>query len=168
MDLEENICAFINRKMEKLKVKEQKLLEEARQLMKPEREKLTHIRWRINNLSKSLEETAESTDGDFDKLFMDKHSEISGLIRSISSWGEMKLKFDEGTIEVDTSLKNRGSESEDSPMMELKRVFKVRLLWNRCPHPMGLAETPWNDELVDDQLIYIAGSDSKMVIGIDK
>lgn len=147
---------------------------EARLLVQPERERLSDIRSQISSFSKALQrnQTETSASKQLDKVFLDKHSEISRLIRSVNLWGESKLKFDEslGSIELDTShLKARASESEESPEMEIKRkVYKVGLTWNRIPHPMGVCEAPWKDELVDDQLIYIAGSDSKMVIGIER
>lgn len=141
-------------------------------MMQPEREKLSDIRSQISSFSKSLQRNQTDLGASLDQVFLDKHSEISRVIRSVNLWGESKLKFDDslGSLELDTShLKARLSESEESPEMEIKRkVYKVKLTWNRCPHPMGVCEAPWKDELVDDQLIYVAGSDSKMVIGIER
>lgn len=140
-------------------------------MLQPEREKFKEIRLRIRNLSKSIQEENEKS-SDFDKIFLEKHKEMAKIINYTSRWGEVQIKFDEttGSIELENSGNGRGSESEViSPELEMKkRLFKVKLMWNRCPHPMGVAEAPWKDDLVDDQLIYIAGSDSKMIIGIDK
>lgn len=159
--------------MEKLKLKEAKLLTDARKMAQPERDSLQEIKVKIKNLSKSLPNKDTEEEQELDKVFLEKHGELSRLINSVSKWGERKLQFDAtlGSIEViecSDGLR-KGSESEDSPEVEMrKRAFKVKLMWNRCPHPCGVAEAPWKDALVDDQLIYIAASDSKMIIGIER
>lgn len=157
--------------MEKLKLKEAKLLADIGRLAAPEKSQFKDIKLKIKSLSKTMTEESEQSN-QLDQLFLDKHRELSRLINSVSNWGERKLKFDAtlGSIEtVDTSDQIRKlSESEDSPEVEMKRrTFKIKLIWNRCPHPMGVAECPWRDDLVDDQLIYIAAADSKMVVGIE-
>lgn len=157
--------------MEKLKLKEAKLLADIGRLAAPEKSQFKDIKLKIKSLSKTMTEESEQSN-QLDQLFLDKHKELSQLINSVSNWGERKLKFDAtlGSIEtVDTSDQIRKlSESEDSLEVEMKRrTFKIKLIWNRCPHPMGVAECPWRDDLVDDQLIYIAAADSKMVVGIE-
>lgn len=141
-------------------------------MLQPERERFKEIRVRIRNLSNSIQEENGRTT-DLDTIFLEKHKEMAKIINYISRWGEVQVKFDEATGSIELTENGgtgRGSESETvSPELEMKkRLFKVKLMWNRCPHPLGMAEAPWKDELVDDQLIYIAASDSKMVIGIDR
>lgn len=168
------MATYIARKIEKLKAKEEKLLAEARHVMQPEMAKLEDIQQDIRRFSKSLKKAIpeEIEGGRWDRLFLEKHNEMSKIVQSVSSWGRASLKFDAtlGTIElISGDSKSRTSESEENPEVEMKmRVFKVKLAWNRFPHPLGVAEATWRDELVNDQLVYIAGSDSKMVIAIDK
>lgn len=159
--------------MEKLKLREAKLVADARKIVQPERDSLAEIKLKIKNLTKSLPDNNcdnEQQSHQLDQVFLERHGELSRLIKSVSNWGEKKLKFDAtlGSIEtIDTALR-KSSESDDSPELEMsKRSFKVKLMWSRCAHPMGVAEAPWKDDLVDDQLIYIA-SDTKMVIGIER
>lgn len=175
MDVEETISAFIAAKMEKLKLKEIKLLAEVGRLSSPDREQLKDLRAKMKHLSKTLLDDSSERGGELDTVFLDKHRELSRVINNVSHWGERRLKFDAtlGSIEMiegnNSDRFGKSSESEDTPEMEMKkRSFKIKLVWNRCPHPMGVAECPWKDELVDDQLIFIAGADSKMVIGIER
>lgn len=148
-------------------------MSDVKKLAVPERDHLKEIKTKIKNLSKSLQEASSDQSVPLDQVFLDRHGELSRLINTVSTWGEKKFKFDTtlGSIETAESSDHsrKLSESEDNPDYDLKRrVFKVKLLWNRCPHPMGVAEAPWKDELVDEQLIYIAAADSKVVIGIDR
>lgn len=170
VDLQESISAYMASKIEKLKAREEKLLADVGKLVSPERTRLKDIKLKIRTLSKSLREDTDECQ-QLDELFLEKHNELSRLISSVSNWGEKKLKFDTtlGSIETIDDHGRKSSESDDPPEVEMrKRVFKVRLMWTRCPHPMGVAEAPWKDALVDDQLIYIAAADAKMVIGIDR
>lgn len=174
VEVEESISAFIAAKMEKLKLKEVKLLAEVGRLSSPDREQLKDLKAKMRSLSRSLLDESERN-GELDQVFLDKHRELSRVISNVTHWGERRLRFDTalGSIEMiegnNSDRFGRSSESEDTPEMEMKkRSFKIKLVWNRCPHPMGVAECPWKDELVDDQLIFIAGADSKMVIGIER
>lgn len=161
--------------MEKLKLRQAKLLGEVSRLVLPDREQLKEIKVKIRILSKSLQDEQIDQSSQMDLVFLEKHRELSRVIQSVSRWGEKQLHFDTtlGSIEMGESSSSqqirKSSESEDPPDVEMKkRMFKVKLLWNRCPHPVGVAECPWIDDLVDDKLIYIAAADSKMVIGIER
>lgn len=165
------MSTFIAGKMEKLKLRETKLLAEVGLLAEPERDHLMEIKTKIKMLSNSLTSCSVDETNSLDKVFLDRHSDLSKVIKLVSNWGEKKFKFDAttgGSIEMAINNENRKTSESEGVVDIRKHSYKVKLMWNKCPHPMGVAESPWKDELVNDHLIYIAGSDSKMIIGIDR
>lgn len=46
--------------------------------------------------------------------------------------------------------------------------FKPKLVWTKCSRPAGVGLAPWTHEETGQQLLYIAGTDSRLIYGIDR
>uniref|UniRef100_A0A182NK88 SMP-30/Gluconolactonase/LRE-like region domain-containing protein n=1 Tax=Anopheles dirus TaxID=7168 RepID=A0A182NK88_9DIPT len=63
----------------------------------------------------------------------------------------------------------RPNSSETSVTQFYKsHIYKPRLIWNHCQRPTGVGFAPWNHDGLDKPLLYVAGSECRIIFGIDK
>uniref|UniRef100_A0A182KCD1 RING-type domain-containing protein n=1 Tax=Anopheles christyi TaxID=43041 RepID=A0A182KCD1_9DIPT len=123
------------------------------------------------------------------QLYLKMHKDMSVILEEVSLWGRERILFDREKLKVDTIFDTpttptvkRSSSAKIAPKHQLhpnssettvaqfykSHVYKPRLLWNHCQRPTGVGFAPWNHAGLEKPLLYVAGSECRIVFGIDK
>uniref|UniRef100_A0A4Y0BUC4 Uncharacterized protein n=1 Tax=Anopheles funestus TaxID=62324 RepID=A0A4Y0BUC4_ANOFN len=123
------------------------------------------------------------------QVYLKLHKDMSIILEEVSLWGRERVIFNREKLKVESifdttpvtivkpntvvkpSLKHQlhPNSSELSVTQFYKsHVYKPRLLWDHCQRPTGVGFAPWNHAGLEKPLLYIAGSECRIVFGIDK
>ncbi|XP_053665398.1 RING finger protein nhl-1-like [Anopheles marshallii] len=123
------------------------------------------------------------------QVYLKLHKDLSIVLEEVSLWGRERVIFNREKLKVESifdtqpvptikpstsvkpSVKHQlhPNSSETSVIQFYKtHVYKPRLLWNHCQRPTGVGFAPWNHEELKKPLLYVAGSECRIVFGIDK
>ncbi|XP_052861319.1 RING finger protein nhl-1-like [Anopheles cruzii] len=121
------------------------------------------------------------------QLYLKLHKNMSIILEEVSLWGRERVLFSSEKLKVETIFESQNpmkrqtslapahkhrlhpNSSEASLMYFYKHhAYKPRLLWSHCQRPSGVGFAPWNHELIEKPLLYVAGSECRTVFGINK
>ncbi|XP_058124206.1 RING finger protein nhl-1-like [Anopheles ziemanni] len=124
------------------------------------------------------------------QLYLKLHKDMSVILEEVSLWGQERILFNREKLKVETlfgvptrTTVNRSSSSRQTPIKHQlhpnssettvaqfykNHVYKPRLMWNHCQRPSGVSFAPWNHESLEKPLLYVAGSECRIVFGINK
>nr|XP_040225248.2 RING finger protein nhl-1-like [Anopheles coluzzii] len=123
------------------------------------------------------------------QLYLKMHKDMSVILEEVSLWGRERILFNREKLKVETIFDaptaptvKRSSSAKAAPKHQLhpnssettvaqfykSHVYKPRLLWNHCQRPTGVGFAPWNHDGLEKPLLYVAGSECRIVFGIDK
>ncbi|GLV40399.1 thin [Carabus blaptoides fortunei] len=185
LQLEENIKAATEIKIKEIKKREEGCLSEANKIKQDGIKSSAQLRDRLKQMEKNTEVQ------EFDKItdenqkinhFITLHRNTAALLDELSRWGDTRTIFDASSFkidyETDASLDAEADddsilgvsgvgnplENPDSMAMYYRsRSFTPRLTWTKCPRPAGVSVAPWNPNC-----LYVAGTDSRQIYGVDK
>ncbi|KFB43230.1 AGAP007095-PA-like protein [Anopheles sinensis] len=126
------------------------------------------------------------------QLYLKLHKDMSIILEEVSLWGQERILFNREKLKVETLFGSpaqtgaqvkRSSSSRQTPIKHQlhpnssettvaqfykNHVYKPRLMWNHCQRPSGVSFAPWNHESLEKPLLYVAGSECRIVFGINK
>ncbi|EAA04531.4 AGAP007095-PA [Anopheles gambiae str. PEST] len=123
------------------------------------------------------------------QLYLKMHKDMSVILEEVSLWGRERILFNREKLKVETIFDaptaptvKRSSSAKAAPKHQLhpnssettvaqfykSHIYKPRLLWNHCQRPTGVGFAPWNHDGLEKPLLYVAGSECRIVFAIDK
>ncbi|XP_044264877.1 RING finger protein nhl-1-like [Tribolium madens] len=178
--LVDNIKEATERKMELLKMDEEKVLKEVESIVREGKKNYNKISSKIDELKNKL--TSNTLQNSPGKIFsfMNLHKETSRLLSLVTHYGEARVIFDPesfkldqdtegiysdvGDNEISTSRSTNSLERFESASQNYKnRSFIPKLVWNKCPRPADVGIPPW-----DNRLLYIAATDTHTVLILNR
>uniref|UniRef100_A0A182YEI0 RING-type domain-containing protein n=1 Tax=Anopheles stephensi TaxID=30069 RepID=A0A182YEI0_ANOST len=123
------------------------------------------------------------------QVYLKLHKDMSIILEEVSLWGRERVIFNRDKLKVEsiydtqtTPTVKHSSSIKSTPKHQLHpnsseasvtqfykgHVYKPRLLWNHCQRPTGVGFAPWNHEGLEKPLLYVAGSECRIIFGIDK
>ncbi|GAB0090924.1 RING finger protein nhl-1 [Sergentomyia squamirostris] len=182
-----HIGQFVVRQVQELKQKEINAIESAEQMVDDAAAKYKVIVNAIESTKRDLSGKLSRLEPDQEAsaYFLQMHKKISEILQDISKWDDVRIIFNEEDFKVEINSPESGeqegeddsTEQEDNNPLEDKTTmirhiittkFKSRLFWAKCTRPLGVALAPWVDEIAGEPLIYIAGSESKIIFAIER
>uniref|UniRef100_A0A1B0D3H3 Uncharacterized protein n=1 Tax=Phlebotomus papatasi TaxID=29031 RepID=A0A1B0D3H3_PHLPP len=185
--LSSHISQFVESQVQELRQKEISAIESAKQMVDEATEKYQTIVDAIESTKKDLNGKIHQMEPDHEAstYFLQMHKKVSDILQDISKWGDIRMIFNEEELRVEinnpecenTDTDEDTLEQEDINPLEdkntltkyiISRDFRPKLSWKKCPRPLGIFLAPWIDEIVGEQLLYVAGSDSKIIFAIER
>ncbi|XP_053676484.1 RING finger protein nhl-1-like [Anopheles nili] len=123
------------------------------------------------------------------QLYLKLHKDTSIILEEVALWGRERILFNREKLKVETVFEKRATSvvkrsastqhfqkhqlhpnSSETSLVQFYKshIYKPRLLWNHCQRPTGVGFAPWNHDKLEKPLLYVAGSECRIVFGIDK
>uniref|UniRef100_A0A1L8DSQ1 Putative ring finger protein nhl-1 n=1 Tax=Nyssomyia neivai TaxID=330878 RepID=A0A1L8DSQ1_9DIPT len=183
-----NVNQFVERQIQELRQREVSAVECAEQMVNHATAKYQTIVDAIDGTKRDLNVRIGQMEPDHEAstYFLHMHKKVSDILQDIAKWDDMRMVFNEDDFKIEihgaengetTENEDETTEAEEINPLEdkttlikyiISRNFKPKLFWKKCPRPLGSFLAPWKDDIVGEQLLYIAGSDSKIVFAIER
>ncbi|XP_055679741.1 RING finger protein nhl-1-like [Lutzomyia longipalpis] len=182
-----HMSQFVERQVQELRERELRAVESAEQMVEHASMKYQTIVDAIDGTKRDLNVKISQMEPDHEAstYFLQMHKKVSDILQDISKWDDIRMMFNEDEFRIEMNTTDVGEhvehdeespDAEDNPLEDktslvkyiISRNFKPKLSWTKCPRPLGVFLAPWTDEIVGEQLLYIAGSDSKIVFAIER
>lgn len=171
------------------------LTDEAETLLQNEQELSSPLFDRINQLKLTIVGSRNDSI-DRVVSFMNFHKQASEIFAEITKIGESRVIFDKDNFAIDVHVNEKfdgageldgGDEtdaSQKSPvavkgkkfafddmdavkLYYTNKSFKVKFVWSKCARPAGIGMAPWVHMESGFKILYVTGSDSRIVYGIE-
>ncbi|XP_059620733.1 RING finger protein nhl-1-like [Phlebotomus argentipes] len=179
--LRSHVSQFVDRQIQELRRKEALVLESAEQMIG---EATTKSQTIVDAIESTKRDLSGKIHQETSTYFLQMHKRVSGILQDVSKCDDTRMMFNEEEFRIELNTPEGGEETEeDSPEQEdsnpledkvslvkyiMSRDLKAKLFWGKCPRPLGVFLAPWVDEIIGEQLLYIAGSDSKIIFAIER
>ncbi|XP_069698796.1 tripartite motif-containing protein 2-like isoform X2 [Periplaneta americana] len=185
--LKQHIDVAVEVRIQSLRVQQSNMNKKAEELLAQGELSVAELQGRIhtteNTVARGADFDALPNDNKKVALFLQLHRTTSGLLDEVSHWGEARPTFDEENFRIDMAGESRTSSEPEEPddvfceagplssadSMSLyyrSRSFTPRINLGRSvmQRPSGVGVAPWDDGV----FMYIAGTDSRQVLVIDR